>query len=163
MAVGNWCSVWPGISKWLWSTPQSCLTQAGAEACGTTPCQFSQDVASFLILAEWGSFRSFHLAISIISFYLLREGILFKKIFIYWVIYLAVPGLCCGTWDLVPWPWIEPVSPALGVWSLNHWTMREVFFLFFFLISLTTWHSMWDLSSPTRDRTCAPCSGRMES
>ena len=30
------------------------------------------------------------------------------------------------TWDLVPWPSIEPKPPALGVWSLNGWTTREV-------------------------------------
>ena len=41
--------------------------------------------------------------------------------------------LCCGlwihscdTWDLVPWPGIEPGPPALGVWSLSHWTTREI-------------------------------------
>ena len=27
---------------------------------------------------------------------------------------------------LVPWQGIEPVSPALEAWSLNHWTAREV-------------------------------------
>ena len=27
---------------------------------------------------------------------------------------------------LVPWPGIEPMPPALGAWSLNHWTTREV-------------------------------------
>ena len=26
---------------------------------------------------------------------------------------------------LVPWPGIKPMSPALGTWSLNHWTTRE--------------------------------------
>ena len=41
-------------------------------------------------------------------------------------IYLAAPGLSCGMWDLVPWPGIKPGSPALGAWSLNHWTTREV-------------------------------------
>ena len=41
-------------------------------------------------------------------------------------IYLTVPGLSCGMWDLVPWPGIEPRPPALGVWSLSHWTTREV-------------------------------------
>ena len=30
----------------------------------------------------------------------------------------------CG--NLVPWPGIEPRSPALGAWSLSHWTTREV-------------------------------------
>ena len=29
-------------------------------------------------------------------------------------------------WDLVPWPGIEPGPPALGAWSLNHCTTREV-------------------------------------
>ena len=28
--------------------------------------------------------------------------------------------------DLVPWPRIEPGPPALGAWSLSHWTTREV-------------------------------------
>ena len=34
--------------------------------------------------------------------------------------------LSCGTWDLVPWPGIECVPPALGVRSLSHWPIREV-------------------------------------
>ena len=29
-------------------------------------------------------------------------------------------------WDLVPWPMIKPGSPALGMWSLSHWTTRKV-------------------------------------
>ena len=33
-------------------------------------------------------------------------------------------GRACGI--LVPWPGIEPASPALEAWSLNHWTAREV-------------------------------------
>ena len=44
--------------------------------------------------------------------------------------YLAVPGfscgiwtLSCGTWNRVQWPGIEPRPPALGVQSLNHWTI----------------------------------------
>lgn len=28
----------------------------------------------------------------------------------------------CSLWDPVPWPWMEPRPPALGVRSLNHWT-----------------------------------------
>ena len=32
---------------------------------------------------------------------------------------------CYGTWDLVPWPRIEPKPPALGAWCLNGWTTRE--------------------------------------
>ena len=33
------------------------------------------------------------------------------KIFLF--VYLFVPGLSCGMWDLVPWPGIEPGSPVL--------------------------------------------------
>ena len=51
----------------------------------------------------------------------------------YLFIYLAAPGLSCSMqtlscsiWDLVPWPGIEPGPPALGAWSLNRWTTREV-------------------------------------
>ena len=40
-------------------------------------------------------------------------------------IYLAVPGLSFSTWDLVPWPEMEPRSPALGEQSLSHGTTRE--------------------------------------
>ena len=32
----------------------------------------------------------------------------------------------CSKWDLVPWPGIEPGYPALGAWSLSHWTTWEV-------------------------------------
>ena len=37
-----------------------------------------------------------------------------------------MPGLSYHTWDLVPWPGIEPGPPALGAQSLSHWTTREV-------------------------------------
>ena len=39
---------------------------------------------------------------------------------------LAVLGLSCGTQDLVPCPGIQPRPPALGAWSLSHWTTKEV-------------------------------------
>ena len=41
-------------------------------------------------------------------------------------IYLAVLGLSCSMWDLVPWPGMEPKPPALGAQSLSYWTTREV-------------------------------------
>ena len=41
-------------------------------------------------------------------------------------IYLATSGLRWDIWDLVPWLGIEPRPPALGAWSLSHWTIREV-------------------------------------
>ena len=32
-----------------------------------------------------------------------------------------------AAWGIsVPWPGIEPMTPALEAWSLNHWTPREV-------------------------------------
>ena len=33
--------------------------------------------------------------------------------------------LSCGMWDQVPRPVIEPGPPALGVWSLSHWTIGD--------------------------------------
>ena len=53
-------------------------------------------------------------------------------------IHLVAPGLSCGIfvlthgifscsmWCLVPWPEMESRPPALGSWSLSHWTTREV-------------------------------------
>ena len=40
--------------------------------------------------------------------------------------FLAALGLICSMQDLVPWLGIEPRPPALGVWSLSHWTTSEV-------------------------------------
>ena len=34
--------------------------------------------------------------------------------------------LSCSMQDLVPRPGIEPRLLALGLWSVNHWTTREV-------------------------------------
>ena len=51
-------------------------------------------------------------------------------------IYLAMPGLSCSMWDLVPWPGIEPGSPALGAWSISHWTTREVPYPYFLRLHL---------------------------
>ena len=66
------------------------------------------------------------------QFYPLSTVIL-KNTFIYFLIYLAVLGLSCGcgifssnTWDLVPWPEIEPRYLALGAQNLSHWSTRAV-------------------------------------
>ena len=45
---------------------------------------------------------------------------------IYLFIYVAALGLNCSMWDLVPGAGIKPGPYALGVWSLSHWTIREV-------------------------------------
>ena len=62
----------------------------------------------------------------------------FKKIFTF--IYLAAPGLSCNKWDLVSWPETKPRPPALGAWSLSHWTTREVFASSLWVCSS---HSLW--------------------
>ena len=45
-------------------------------------------------------------------------------------------------WELVTWPGIKPRPPALWVWSLSHWTSREVpleMFLFYFYFYFFFW------------------------
>ena len=63
-------------------------------------------------------------------FYLLKEKYSFLWIFIHLpsqaeVLVAACGILSCGMWDLVPWPGIIPMPPALGMPSLSHWTIRE--------------------------------------
>ena len=53
-------------------------------------------------------------------------------------IYLVAAGLSCGAQDPVPWPGIDPELPALGVWSLSHWTTRKSPFLQFLLQEVET-------------------------
>ena len=43
----------------------------------------------------------------------------------YIFVYLTALGLSFSIWDLDPSPRIEPRPPALGAWSLGHWTTRE--------------------------------------
>ena len=64
--------------------------------------------------------------------------IIYVCIWLCWVLVVAtrIFSLHCGIRDLVPWPGIKSGLPALGVWSLSHWTSREVGAIcFFFLIS----------------------------
>ena len=78
--------------------------------------------------------------------YLNKASTLFEYLFIWlcWVLVAAYGtfGLHCMMQDLlvmaceiylVPQPGNNPRSPALGAWSLNHWTTREVPELVFFL------------------------------
>ena len=44
-----------------------------------------------------------------------------------------------STQDLIPWPGVEHVLPAVETWILNHWTAREVLPPFLFTFS---WGSM---------------------
>ena len=58
------------------------------------------------------------------------QGVFFlikKKVFFIWQFQILVEacGLSWSFWDPVPWE--APTSPPLlGVWSLSHWTTREV-------------------------------------
>ena len=86
-----------------------------------------------------------------------------QTLFIY---FLAIP---CGMWDagsefpvqgsnLCPLPCERGVlttGPPVKSWS--------IVVLFCFLIFLAVPHGMWDLISPARDRTHAPCIGSAES
>ena len=57
-----------------------------------------------------------------------------------WLCRVLVSGIfCCGMWDLVPWPGIELMPPALGTQSLSHWTTGKswVFFQFSSVQSLS--------------------------
>ena len=52
------------------------------------------------------------------------SGYLF--IWLHWVLVLTRRIFSCSMWDQVPQPGIKPEPPALGAWSLSHWTTREV-------------------------------------
>ena len=43
----------------------------------------------------------------------------------------------CSMWNLVPRPGIKLRPPALGAWSLSHWTARKVFFVQFWVDTLS--------------------------
>ena len=61
-----------------------------------------------------------------------------------------IQTLSCSTWDLFPWPGIEPVPPTLGVQSLSHWTTREVprmNTLIYYFITYSFMEPPWHLSS----------------
>ena len=44
----------------------------------------------------------------------------------------AALGLSCKGQNLVPWPGIKSEPPALGAWSLNHWTLEKSLMTLFF-------------------------------
>ena len=56
----------------------------------------------------------------------------FKKI----VNVLVTP---CSMWDLNSLTWIEPMSPAFEVWSLNHCTTREIPFTLILIRQVEVW------------------------
>ena len=55
------------------------------------------------------------------SFFYYNSFLLFLPFFLIYIllIYLAVLGLSCGMWVLVPWQGIKPRTSELGTWSLR--------------------------------------------
>ena len=53
--------------------------------------------------------------------------------FFFMFIYLAMLGLSCRMWNLVPRLGIKPRPPVLGVWNPDHWTTMEVLILILYL------------------------------
>ena len=66
---------------------------------------------------------------TVLDLFFLSDFFFFEKFYFF---YLALPVLSWSMWDLFPQPGIEPRPFTLGVWSLSHWTSREVLFIFFF-------------------------------
>ena len=58
-------------------------------------------------------------------FFLLKSAVIYLFVYLFWL-----PLMACGI--LVSWPGIEPAPPAVEVWSLNHWTSREVQINYYF-------------------------------
>ena len=57
------------------------------------------------------------------------------------VVSLAVPGLSCSMWGLVPWAGIKPRPPAVEAWSRpvdHHWSFQVVVTLYIFFQSQIT-------------------------
>ena len=83
---------------------------------------------------------------------------------LFWVLVAACRIFGCSTWDLVPWPGIEPGPPALGAQSLSLWAARKVpkkIYLNFYknlvfsegvLFCLGSSSCGWHLSEMRRDR-----------
>ena len=64
---------------------------------------------------------------------------------------MATLGLSCGMWDLVSWPWVQPGSPAFGVWSLSWWITREDPWrmIFNWNLGISDTVSLWILFTPS--------------
>ena len=62
----------------------------------------------------------------------------------------SIRTLSCGMWDVVLWLGIEPRPPALGAWSLSHWTTREVplYLPLFLFLDVSSGGSCFLVSSP---------------
>ena len=128
--------LWPFVTNWGWS---QCWRGQGEELERTW---LLHDIAEWL---DPPAFEALDLSA---NFHVTWDNKLFtdwadisflKKI----IYYLAVPGLSCGMWDLVPWPGIEPGLSALGAWKFSFWTTREVCPMSWSFHYLQMAHSNW--------------------
>ena len=89
------------------------------------------------MVTRWESQQSwaptpFSLSVSLSNMYLFgctapQLRLMRSSVFIVCEIFsCSVWTLSCGMWDLVPQPGIKPRPPALGAWTLVHWTTGEV-------------------------------------
>ena len=119
------------VNEWVWLCSNKTL--------------FIQTVACRLQFANpWARLKKkkrSHLSLNL-SVYHVSWSWLFRVLFVcLFNIYLAMPGLSWGVWDLAACSifsghhvgshcstrvWTP--APALGAWSLRHWTIWEVFF-----------------------------------
>ena len=53
------------------------------------------------------------------------EGFFFFWLWLCRIFAVACRTYSCGMWDIVSWPGIKPSPPALGAWSLRHWSPGE--------------------------------------
>ena len=131
-----WISLTWGMGRGLFGHVDKDVQWEDAGGCPEVVQKTSQDSSSRLQSGSWRSDER-----------LRREDEEFREIFLKgWAwswnnasssfkkkrfIYLAMPSLSYGMWDLVPCPGMEPRSPVLGAWSLSPWTTREVLYYFF--------------------------------
>ena len=76
----------------------------------------------------------------------------FSQVFkTYLFIYLCALALACGMWHLISCPEMKPRPPALEVWSLSHWTTREVLSV---LLNIVFYYRSFYISSFTHQCLC---------
>ena len=120
------------IFSWAYETPQGLSAFWLVGTAGNLNVQFG--IILLILCFWWYSHPPLCLKmIQIPMFYLLQRLRLQLTLeqhdfffFNVYFIYLAVLGLSCNMWDLVPWPGIKPGPPALGARSLSHWTARDI-------------------------------------
>ena len=84
-------------------------------------------LSCFSCTAKWISYTyALSTLFNIFSPYRPLQSVLVCLFGLWWVLVATRRTFSCGMWDLAAWPGIRPGPPALGAWSLNPWTTREV-------------------------------------